>query len=176
MRRFFIAVWLVIIALNALVLLFAFLALRRDRVPVIRYEVAAQLGPAITNIVDRIILDVGLLDKDGGKKGTASEESKPKVPPSLSLVPADVSGLDVSSGWVNGRRFDVGCVIVPYGAIVAFSGDSVVLRDLNDPAKLTVLASGLPVLPAVGKKEESTPKVVKSDEEKQASATVKNNS
>ena len=171
MRRFFVAVWLVIIALNALVLLFAFLALRRDRVPVIRYEVASQLGPAITNIVDRIILDVGLLDK--GKvpfENSSAEEKTDKAPPPLSLVPAEVSGFDFSSGWVNGRRFDVGCVIVPYGTIVAFSGDSVVLRDLNDPAKLTVLASGLP-LPPVADKKKSEIGEKKRDKDTAASVT-----
>lgn len=173
MRHFFIVVWLVIIALNAVVILFAFLALRRDRVPVIRYEIASQLGPAITNIVDRIILDVGLLDKEGKMKGQESEE-KPKAPPPLSLVPADVSGLDVSSGWVNGRRFDVGCVIVPYGTILAFSGDSVVLRDLNDPSKLTVLASGLPVAPSPSKSDSK--EVVKNEKDKKTGATAENKS
>lgn len=168
MRRLFIAFWLVIIALNALVIVFAFLALRRDRVPVIRYEIASQLGPAITNIVDRIILDVGLLDaKKEAKESDKKQSGQADSPPPITLVPADVSGLDFTFGWVNGRRFEVGQMIVPFGVVLAFSSDAVVLRDLNDPNKLTVLASGLPVAPspvASDEKKKSDPS--KSDSDK----------
>lgn len=178
MRRLFISFWLVIIALNALVIVFAFLALRRDRVPVIRYEIASQLGPAITNIVDRIILDVGLLEaKKEAKEADKKQSGQADSPPPITLVPADVSGLDFSSGWVNGRRFEVGQVIVPFGMVLVFKSDSAILQDLNDPTKLTVLASGLPVAPSpVVADEKKKPDSPKSDSEKSTGATVVNKS
>lgn len=167
-----------IIALNALVIVFAFLAIRRDRVPVIRYEIASQLGPAITNIVDRIILDVGLLEANKEAKESDKKQSvRADSPLPVMLVPADVSGLDSSSGWVNGRRFEVGQVIVPFGVILSFSSDAVVLQDLNDVSKLTVLASGLPVAPSSAvASDEKKPDIQKSDSDKSTGATALNKS
>lgn len=134
-----------VVNLVLMVLCFSFAKRSQVALPELRSQIEQQLGIAITNIVDRIILDVGIL-KDSPQSLT-SEDSKGEKKAQNDFVSADVKTLDGRVAWINGEPFYYGDLISPYGVVVGIGRDMVVLRHPSGASY--VLARPLPekVLP-----------------------------
>lgn len=135
-----------VFGVNVLVLFMAFWFARSSRVSRqdLRDEIQGQLGIALTNIVDRIMLDVGI------KGSSPSVSSSPISKRSIEFVPAEIKTFE-EMAWINGKVFHKGDIISPYGVIMSIGKDCVALA-LPDSEKSYVIAPPLPVVEV--KKEE----------------------
>lgn len=142
-----------VFVVNLFLIGFCFTLAKRSRValPELRSEIEAQLGIALTNIVDRIILDVGLLqDKTTSKSdssGNPFDDSKDL------FISAEVKTFENSVAWINGVPFYPGDVISPYGALIYIGRDMVVLK--HPSGSSYVVARPLPVIEAAPEKAET---------------------
>lgn len=123
-----------------LVLLFAvFWIASLDRQGMYRDEIRADLGTAITNIVDRIIQDVQLMQP---KAETPPDDKKS----GNRFISAEISTVG-SSVWLNGQRFELGSFVAPYGVIAEVGANVAVVVDLDGVSR--IIARPVPPLPAV---------------------------
>lgn len=119
-----------LVLVNMVLIIAVFRVASMDRQELYRDLIRQDLGSAITNIVDRIIEDVGL------REVSKNEDSGPeKVGSSDRMISADISTMG-RSVWLNGRRFELGSFISPYGVIVEIGNDVAVVVDLDGVRRL----------------------------------------
>ena len=146
----FLVAFLVIVNLALLFSVFWLASL--DRQGIYRDQIRNDLGIAITNIVDRIIQDVGLMkarhDEVSSASGDDDESSKSR------FIEAEISTMG-SSVWLNGRRFELGSFVSPYGVIAEVGSDVAVVIDLDGSRR--IIARPVPPLPAVPSSKSVSP-------------------
>lgn len=124
-----------------LVLLFAvFWIASLDRQGMYREEIRADLGTAITNIVDRIIQDVQLVQPKSSETPPEDKKSENR------FISAEISTVGTSV-WLNGQRFELGSFVAPYGVIAEVGANVAVVVDLDGVSR--IIARPVPPLPAV---------------------------
>lgn len=145
----FLVAFLVIVNLALLFSVFWLASL--DRQGIYRDQIRNDLGIAITNIVDRIIQDVGLMKARYDEASSVSgddESSKSR------FIEAEISTMG-SSVWLNGRRFELGSFVSPYGVIAEVGADVAVVVDLDGSRR--IIARPVPPLPAVPSSKSASP-------------------
>ena len=129
-----------LVVVNLVLLYAVFWIASLDRQGMYRDEIRADLGTAITNIVDRIIQDVQLVQPK-------SSETPPEVKKSENrFISAEISTVG-SSVWLNGQRFELGSFVAPYGVIAEVGANVAVVVDLDGVSR--IIARPVPPCPAV---------------------------
>lgn len=136
----FLVAFLVIVNLALLFSVFWLASL--DRQGIYRDQIRSDLGIAITNIVDRIIQDVGLMEAQRNDSSSASDDKSSDS----RFIEAEISTMG-SSVWLNGRRFELGSFVSPYGVIAEVGADVAVVIDLDGSRR--IIARPVPPLPTV---------------------------
>lgn len=131
-----------LIAVNLVLVVAVFWVAGLDRREMYRDEIRKDLGTAITNVVDRIIEDVGLRQISAAQ--SADDAGKSDKDDEGRIISADVATVN-RAVWLNGQRFELGDIIAPYGVITEVGHNVVVVVDLDGVRRL--IARPVPPLP-----------------------------